>query len=93
MLLHMMTILSIPKLKAKISHTDYCQLVDVLYKNLSTLDQDLYSNQENSDKKDVYNDYISSPSAKKTLFSTTMGNQKLYFHLLRAAKYILGLFR
>ena len=77
--LHMMTILSIPKLKAKISNTDYCQLVDVLYKNLSTLDEDLYLNQQNSDLKDE--EYIYSPAANK--YCSFMGNQKLYFHLPR----------
>ena len=76
--------------KAKISNTDYCQLVDVLQKNLSTLDQDLYSKQQITIKrmKSIFIVQLQN----KMLCSTTMANQKLCFHLPKDVKYILALF-
>ena len=86
--LHMMTILSIPKLKAKISNTDYCQLVDVLYKNLSTLDEDLYLNQQNSNLKNE--EYIYSPAAKQNAVQYYYGQSEVVFPFAQGCEIYFG---
>ena len=83
--LHLLTTISISKLKAKISNLDYCQLVDVLYKNFSTYDEDLYSSQSNLSQESrrrassALDESFMSPASKKSAVQYYYGQSDVVF--------------